>query len=84
MKFNAIEGVEDICIFLGIALSIDQIKSIFGIILLSFQIILLLTKGIIAIRKRLKNKDIEGAIDELDKTTNDIKNIVDKHENDGK
>ena len=85
MKFNAIDGVEDALILLGIAVSIDQIETIFGIVLLSIQILLLLTKGIIAIRKYLKNKDLDGAIKQVEETSQDIKRVVDEHKKkDGK
>ena len=85
MKFNAIDGVEDALILLGIAVSIDQIETIFGIVLLSIQIVLLLTKGFIAIRKYLKNKDLDGAIKQVEETSQDIKRVVDEHKKkDGK
>ena len=84
MKLNAIEGVEDVCIVLGVAISLDQIETIFGIVLLSIQIGLILWKGINLIYKHVKNKDYKQAIEQVQKTTNDIKDVVDKHNNDGK
>ena len=84
MKLNAIEGVEDVCIVLGVAISLDQIETIFGIVLLSIQIGLILWKGINLIYKHIKNKDYKQAIEQAQKTANDIKDVVDKHNNDGK
>ena len=84
MKLNAIEGVEDVCIVLGVAISLDQIETIFGIVLLSIQIGLILFKGINLIYKHMKNKDYKQAIEQAQRTANDIKDVVDKHNNDGK
>ena len=84
MKLNAIEIVEDACIVMGVALSLDQLETIFGIVLLSIQIGLILFKGVSLIYKYIKNKDLKGAIDQANKTASDIKELMDKHDKDDK
>ena len=57
---------EDGCIILNTAIGLSQIESLLGIIILSFQIILILVKGIKLIINHIKNKDIDKAIEETE------------------
>ena len=84
MKFNVTEIVEDAMICFGVVISIDQIESILGIVILSFEICWILWKGISRIIKHVKNKDYKSAIEETQNTLEDINNVVDKHKKDGK
>ena len=83
MRNNVIEGVEDAMIICGVVVSIDQIKTIFGIILLAFQIILILTKGGMAIYKAIKeHKDIDKAMEVINDTQSQINAVVKEHSDD--
>ena len=77
---NPLEIIEDSLIVLGVVISIEQIKTILGIILLCVQIGLILYKGLKIIIKKVKNKediseDVEDLIDkinvEIDKSKED-------------
>ena len=57
---------EDGCIILNTAIGLSQIESLLGIIILRFQIILILVKGIKLIINHIKNKDIDKAIEETE------------------
>lgn len=76
---NKLEIVEDAFIVMGVALSVDQIKTILGVILLVLQICLILYKSIKAIINKVKNKDIDGAVKEVQDATEKIEDVIDKH-----
>lgn len=79
------EVVEDSLIVFGVALSIDQIKTILGIVLLVIQISLILYKGIKLAINHIKNKDYNNAIKSIDEMTEKIQDAIDKTEDeDGK
>lgn len=73
--------LEDIFIALGIAISIDQIKTILGIVLLCVEIIWIFIKCGVSIYKKIKQKrysEIESDITEL---TDEINKVTDKLDN---
>jgi len=80
---NKLEIVDDVLIVFGVALSIDQIKTILGIILLSVQIILILYKGIKILIGHIKKKDYNEAVKTVNDITRQIQDAIDKTE-DGK
>lgn len=70
--------MEDVFIALGIAVSVDQIKTILGIVLLVVEIVWLIVKCGISIYKKIKEKrysEIESDINEL---TNGIEDVMNK------
>ena len=79
-----LEVIEDALIVYGVALSIDQIKTILGIILLVIQIGLILYKGIKLIIGHIKNKNYKDAIKTIDDMTKEIQDAIDKTDKDGK
>lgn len=81
---NKLEVIEDGLIVFGVALSIDQIKTILGIILLSIQIGLILYKGIKLIISHAKKKEYDEVIKTIDDMTRDVKDAIDKTDEDGK
>ena len=81
--FNKVEIFEDALIIGGISISISMIHEILGIIILSFQVLLILYKGIRLIIQRLKNKDYNGAEKEIEQTIHDLEHLTDK-DKDGK
>ena len=60
------EIFEDALIVFGVALSVDMIKSILGIILLVIQICLILYKGIRLAYKHAKDKNYQEVIKAID------------------
>ena len=73
-----LEVIEDTFIVLGVAISIDQIKTTLGIILLVLQIALILYKGIKLLVKHIKEKDVQGAIKVIDDTAQQLDNVINK------
>ena len=81
---NKLEIFEDALIVLGVAISVDMIKSILGIVLLVIQICLILYKGIRLAYKHAKNKNYGEVIKVIDDMTKDIQEQIDKTNEDGK
>ena len=73
-----LEIIEDTLIAVGVAVSIDQIKTTLGVILLGLQIALILYKGIKLLVKCIKEKDVKGAIKVIDDTTEQLDNVINK------
>ena len=78
-----LEVVEDALIVFGVALSIDQIKTILGIILLVIQIGLILYKGIKLLIGHIKKKNYKEAIKTIDEISREVQNAIDKMDEDG-
>ena len=74
--------VEDglIALGIGVTLSLEQIYTIFGIVLLSIQILLILTKGVIKLVNYLKQKKIEEAVATIEETQKEIEDVTGKKE----
>ena len=72
--------VEDVLIALGIGvtISLEQVYTIFGIILLSIQIILIVTKGVIKLVDHIKKGKVEEAVQDIEDTQKEIKDITGK------
>lgn len=75
--------VEDVLIGAGIMVSLIDIQTILGIILLVVQISLILFKGGRKIYESIKNKDADGIETALKDTEEQIKSLSDKNK-DGK
>lgn len=75
-----INVTEDVLIALGITvtLSLEQIYTIFGIVLLAIQIGLIITKGIIKLVSHLKAKKLDEAVKDIEETQKEIKDITQK------
>lgn len=69
---------EDVLIVGGVAISLPQLETIFGIVLLSIQIILILVKGGIKIYNHIKNKKLEDAIKDVEDTQKEIEDLTNK------
>lgn len=72
--------IEDVLIALGISvtLSLEQIYTIFGIILLSIQIILIITKGVIKLVEHIKKGKVDEAVKDIEDTQKEIDDITKK------
>ena len=75
-----LDSVENALIILGSVVGIANIETVLGIILLVVQICLLIFKGILLIRDKLKKNDVKGAIKEINNLSEDLKNITKEQE----
>ncbi len=75
-----LDSVENALIILGSVVGIANIETLLGIILLVVQICLLIFKGILLIREKLKKGDTKGAIKEINNLNEDLKNITKEKE----
>ena len=75
-----LDSVENALIILGSVVGIANIETLLGIILLVVQICLLIFKGILLIRDKLKKGDTKGAIKEINNLSEDLKNITKEKE----
>ena len=75
--------IEDglIVLGVGVTLSLEQIYTIFGIVLLSFQIILILTKGIIKIVDHVKKGKVDEAVKDIEDTQKELDDVTGKKNN---
>ena len=78
MLNNKINIFEDVLIIGGISISITMIQSILGIIILSFQIALILYKGIRNLVKLIKGKEYDKVEETLKDTTEQLEHLSDK------
>lgn len=72
---NKINIFEDVLIIGGIAISISMIQTILGIIIMSFQIVLILCRFVSNIYKHIKNKEYDKIDDEISDTTEKLKDL---------
>ena len=81
-----INVLEDVLIVAGVSVSLAQIQTILGIIILSFQIILIIYKGVRRIIDHAKEKDFDAIEDDIKKTTEDLEKLKESSKNikDGK
>ena len=75
-----LDSVENALIILGTVVGIANIETVLGIILLVVQICLLIFKGILLIRDKLKKGDTKGAIKEINNLSEDLKEITKEKE----
>lgn len=73
-----INVLEDVLIIGGVTISVTMIQSILGIIILSFQIVLILIKGAKKIYDLIKNKKYDEVEDALEETKGELENLKDK------
>lgn len=78
MKSNVLDVVENTSIVLGVAISLETIYSIMGIILLAFQIGLIVYKVIKSIVKHVKAKEFDKIEEDIEHGISEIQNVVDK------
>ena len=80
---NITNILEDVSIVFGVTIGISQIETILGIIVLTFQIILILVKCGNKIYHHIKDKDVKGVETDLQETIDELEKISDKNK-DGK
>ena len=71
---------EDVLIALGISvtISLEQVYTIFGIILLSIQILLIVAKGVIKLVDHIKKGKVEEAVKDIEDTQKEIDDVTGK------
>lgn len=75
--------IENALIALGSAIGFANIETIMGIILLSVQLVIILTKTIVKFVNFIKLKKINEAIAELERAQDEITKLLPKEENKG-
>lgn len=78
MKSNVLDVVENTSIVLGVAISLETIYSVMGIILLAFQIGLIVYKVIKSIVTHVKHKEYDKIEEDIEHGISEIQNVVDK------
>ena len=66
---------------LGIAITIEDVKSVVGIVILGFQLILVVYNVIEKIIKHIKNKNPEKIPEEIEKGIDQLKDLKDGEHN---
>lgn len=75
---NLTNVFEDVSIAIGLTISIDQIKTIFGIVLLAFQIVLIIWKVGTSVYKHIKNRELDKVEKDLQDGINQIEDLTKK------
>ena len=73
-----INVLEDVLVVGGITISISMIQSILGIVILSFQILIILFKAGKKIYDLIKNKKYDDIDDALEETKDQLEDLKDK------
>ena len=82
MKHIHLNVLEDVLIIGGVTISLPQIETILGIVILSFQILLILWKKGKRIYKAIKNKKPEEVTDALNDAKGELEHL--KEETNGR
>ena len=78
---NVTNILEDVSIVFGVTIGLSQIQTILGIIVLSFQVILIIFKCVMKIIDHVKNKDVTAIEHDLEETIESLENLSDKNKN---
>lgn len=74
--------LDDVLIIGGVTISLSMIQTIFGIVIMSAQVVLIIIKGILKIRSANKNKNPKEIEDAINETKGELENL--KEKTDGK
>ena len=74
--------LDDVLIIGGVTISLSMIQTILGIVILSVQAVLIITKGVLKIRSAIKNKNTKEFEDAINETKGELENL--KEMTDGK
>lgn len=64
----------------GIALSVDDVSSALNLVLLIVSILSLVARCVFLVIDKVKRKDYLGAVDEIDKTKQEMDSLINKGE----
>lgn len=70
--------LEDVLIIGGFTISLQMIHTILGIIILSAQVILVITKGVLKLVSAIKNKKPKEIEDAINETKGELENLKEK------
>lgn len=70
--------LEDVLIIGGFTISLSMIQTILGIIILSAQVILVITKGVLKLVSAIKNKKPKEIEDAINETKGELDNLKEK------
>lgn len=70
--------LDDALIIGGVTISLSMIQTILGIVILSAQVVLIITKGVIKIRDAIKNKNAKQIEDAINETKGELDNLKEK------
>ena len=70
--------LDDVLIIGGVTISLSMIQTILGIVILSAQVVLIITKGILKIRSAIKNKNAKEIEDAINETKGELENLKEK------
>lgn len=73
-----INVLEDVLVIGGVAVSLSMIQTILGIVILSCQVVLIITKAIIKIVNLYKQKRYKEIEDTLNDAKGELENLKDK------
>ena len=74
--------LDNVLIIGGVTISLQMIQTILGIVILSAQVVLIITKGVLKIRSAIKNKNTKEIEDAINETKGELENL--KEKTDGK
>lgn len=74
--------LDDVLIIGGVTISLSMIQTILGIVILSAQVVLIITKCALKIRSAIKNKNTKEIEDAINETKGELENL--KEKTDGK
>jgi len=78
MNTKVSNAVDSVLIVMGATIGFQDIESILGIILLCVDLVWIVVKGVLLVYSKLKKKDIDGAINDVNSTINSINGISTK------
>ena len=70
--------LDDALIIGGVTISLSMIQTILGIVILSAQVVLIITKGILKIHDAIKNKNTKQVEDAINETKGELENLKEK------
>lgn len=73
--YNVLNSIENVLLGTGLCVSMVDIQNILSIVLLTFEVIIIAVKVTLKVIDRIKHGDIDGAVSEVEKAQEEIKDI---------
>lgn len=70
--------LDDVLIIGGVTISLSMIQTILGIVILSAQVVLIITKGVLKIRSAIKKKNTKEIEEAINETKGELENLKEK------
>lgn len=81
---NSVNKLENITICIGSVIGLSQIETVLGIVIMSFQLVLILYKFIHRLIENVKKKDFEGIETDLETTIEELEKLKKDGDSNGK